>query len=152
LNGLSVELPPLRHRLDDILWLAERLYPADEANERGIRGLSTLAEEAALAHAWPGNVRELRNRLQRAVALGTGEWIMPADLFPELGEQTTAEGIFATLSEVRDAAERRQISRALGATDGQIEKSARMLGISRTTLWEKMRRLGIDNASSRSES
>jgi DNA-binding NtrC family response regulator len=152
LNGLSVELPPLRHRPDDILWLAERLYPADEANERGIRGLSTLAEEAALAHAWPGNVRELRNRLQRAVALGTGEWIMPADLFPELGEQTTAEGIFATLSEVRDAAERRQISRALGATDGQIEKSARMLGISRTTLWEKMRRLGIDNASSRSES
>ena len=143
LNALTVELPPLRQRPDDILWLVQALFPFEEAAERGIRGLSTLAEEAALSHSWPGNIRELRNRLQRAAALAAGEWIMPVDLFPELGEQTTAGTLFATLAEVRAAAERRQIERALDASEGQIERSARMLGISRTTLWEKMRRLNI---------
>jgi two-component system response regulator HydG len=143
LNAFSIEIPPLRDRPEDIPWLIEALFPADEASARGIRGIGTLAEEAALGHSWPGNVRELRNRLYRAAALAYGEWIMPGDLFPERMSGPTGEEFFPTLAEVRDAAERRQIERALGATEGQIAESARMLGISRTTLWEKMRRLGI---------
>jgi DNA-binding NtrC family response regulator len=143
LNALTVHVPPLRERPEDVPWLIEALFPADEAAERGIRGIGALAEEAAIAHSWPGNVRELRNRLHRAAALGMGEWIMPGDLFPEKGAVTRADEFFPTLAEVRDAAERRQIERALGATEGQIAESAKMLGVSRTTLWEKMRRLGI---------
>jgi transcriptional regulator of acetoin/glycerol metabolism len=73
--------------------------------------------------------------------------IMPGDLVPERNDVPFADDFFPTLAEVRDAAERRQIERALDATDRQIEKSARMLGISRTTLWEKMRRLGIEGTS-----
>ncbi|MBZ8134423.1 sigma-54 dependent transcriptional regulator [Afifella sp. IM 167] len=142
LNALWVELPPLRERIEDIPWLMETLFPADQAMSRGIRGIGSLAEEAALAHPWPGNVRELRNRLQRAAALADGEWIMPRDLFPELG-MPAPEDMFPTLAEVRDAAERRQIERALEVTEGQISETSRILGISRTTLWEKMRRLGI---------
>ena len=81
---LPVEIPPLRQRPEDIAWLLDRfLENAVSRSDTRIRGFSALAEEAALAHAWPGNVRELRNRVDRAVALSTSEWIMPGDLFPE---------------------------------------------------------------------
>ena len=146
LNGLTVEIPPLRHRPEDIVWLMEALFPAEQAAQRGVKGIGVLAEEAALSHPWPGNVRELRNRLLRAAALAPGEWIMPGDLFPDAAASSGQARSFPTLSEVRDAAERRQIQRALGSTAGQIAESARLLGVSRTTLWEKMRRLGIEAA------
>ena len=107
-----------------------------------IRGISALTMEAARAHDWPGNVRELRNRVERAVALSMNEWIMPGDLFPEQFGKSTAED-FVSLSVVRDAAEKRQIERALDKTGGQIGKAAILLGISRTTLWEKMTRFGL---------
>jgi DNA-binding NtrC family response regulator len=147
LNAIAIEIPALRHRPEDIPWLMDFLFPVREAESRGIRGISTFAEEEALNHSWPGNVRELRNRLFRAAALSQNDMIMPGDLFPERNEVPFADDFFPTLAEVRNAAERRQIERALGATEGQIEKSARMLGISRTTLWEKMRRLRIEGTS-----
>jgi DNA-binding NtrC family response regulator len=97
-----------------------------------------------MAHDWPGNVRELRNRVERAVVLARGAWLMPGDLFPEVDRPQGGEaGEIATLSEVRDAAERRQILRVLQVTEGHMMKAAELLGVSRTTLWEKMRRLGI---------
>jgi two-component system response regulator HydG len=140
---LPVEMPPLRERPEDILFLLER-FLADAAARTGarIRGYSTLAEEAALAHSWPGNVRELRNRVERAVALAVNEWILPGDLFPERSHEAHAAA-FAPLADVRDAAERRQIERALEQTGGQLGKAANLLAISRTTLWEKMARLGM---------
>lgn len=140
---LPVEIPPLRKRPEDVTWLMDRfLDNASSRSDARIRGFSALAEEAALAHGWPGNVRELRNRIERAVALSANEWIMPGDLFPE---QALNHGgpAFVPLADVRDAAERRQIERALEETGGQVGKAARLLAISRTTLWEKMTRLGI---------
>lgn len=140
---LPVEIPSLRDRLDDIPMLMARfLNEATERNSNRIRGFSALAEEAALAHPWPGNVRELRNRVERAAALSTTEWVMPGDLFPEGAPETVSQG-FSPLADVRDAAERRQIERALDETRGQIAKAAGLLAISRTTLWEKMTRFGI---------
>ena len=110
-----------------------------------IRGISLLAEEAATSHAWRGNVRELRNRVERAVSLAVGPWLMPVDLFPEL-RQPVINSVDAALplAAVRDAAERRQIKRVLHDTGGHIIEAAKRLGISRTTLWEKMRRYGIE--------
>ena len=140
---LPVEIPPLRERHEDISWLMDQfLADATARSDRRIRGFSSLSEEAALAHSWPGNIRELRNRIERAVALTTNEWIMPGDLFPERAGGDSAKG-FMPLADVRDAAERRQIERALEATGGQIMKAATLLAISRTTLWDKMTRLGI---------
>ena len=140
---LPVEIPSLRDRPDDIPMLMDRfLGEATERNSNRIRGFSALAEEAALAHPWPGNVRELRNRVERAAALSTTEWVMPGDLFPEGAPETVSQG-FSPLADVRDAAERRQIERALDETGGQIAKAAGLLAISRTTLWEKMTRFGI---------
>lgn len=141
---LPVEIPPLRRRPEDIVWLLDRfLANAVSRSDARIRGFSALAEEAALAHPWPGNVRELRNRVDRAAALATSEWIMPGDLFPEHYGRSTGED-FLSLAVVRDAAERRQIERALEETGGQVSKAAGLLGISRTTLWEKMTRLGVE--------
>jgi DNA-binding NtrC family response regulator len=141
---LTVEIPPLRERPEDISWLLDRFLEnaVSRAGTR-VRGFSALAEEASLAHAWPGNVRELRNRVDRAVAMTNGEWIMPGDLFPE--RPGRHEAGFTPLANVREAAERRQIERALDQTGGHIAKAATLLGISRTTLWEKMTRLGISD-------
>ncbi|WP_159587974.1 sigma-54-dependent transcriptional regulator [Chelativorans xinjiangense] len=140
---LPVEIPPLRKRPEDISWLMDRfLDNAASRSDARIRGLSALAEEAALAHPWPGNIRELRNRIERAVALTNNEWIMPGDLFPEQASKP-AQAAFAPLADVRDAAERRQIERALDEAGGRVGKAAGLLAISRTTLWEKMTRFGI---------
>jgi DNA-binding NtrC family response regulator len=149
INAVTIEVPPLRSRPDDIPWLIEYyLGHFGRADEAGPRCVSTLTYEAALEHDWPGNVRELRNRVERAAALTKTEWIMPSDLFPDRSRPLSPESHqFATLSEARDDAERRQIERALKETGGQIIEAAGLLGVSRTTLWDKMRRLGVGNVS-----
>ncbi|HSG35055.1 MAG TPA: sigma-54 dependent transcriptional regulator, partial [Sphingomonadaceae bacterium] len=141
---LPLEIPPLRERREDIPSLMDRLLAdaVDRQRRSNIRGFSAHAEEAALDYDWPGNVRELRNRIERAVALAGDGWLMPSDLFPEKSAVASSNG-FAPLSQIRDAAERRQIERALAQTSGHIQQAARLLGISRTTLWEKMTRLGV---------
>jgi len=144
-NAVTVEVPPLRQRPEDISWLLSRYFNEFCGQDQcDLRGISSLTEEAALAHPWRGNVRELRNRFERAVALATGLWLMPADLFPELREAVVdSVDPLLPLAAVRDAAEKRQIERMLRDTGGQIALAARRLDISRTTLWEKMRRYGI---------
>ncbi|MDP3411310.1 sigma-54 dependent transcriptional regulator [Bosea sp. (in: a-proteobacteria)] len=142
INVVTVPLPPLRERPDDIVWLIDR-FVAEFAAQSGdrIQGLSALSLEAALAHGWPGNVRELRNRVVRGVTLGDGPLLMPGDLFPERAppRAPSREG----LDGIRDDAERRHIARVLSENGGAVLASAKALGISRTTLWDKMKRLGL---------
>lgn len=138
---LPVEIPALRDRPEDVVWLMEHFF--DEAVERSgarLRGFGALTIEAALSHGWPGNIRELRNRVERAVAVSNGEWIQPGDLFPDTETAVDVAQGFPSLADVRDAAERRQIGKALEETKGQIGRAAKLLGISRNTLWEKMTR------------
>ncbi|CCF22053.1 Two-component response regulator AioR; As(III) responsive; Fis family (NtrC-like) activator, sigma-54 specific (plasmid) [Pseudorhizobium banfieldiae] len=144
LSTLPVRIAPLRERPEDILWLAHRFLEAImEIRDTRVRGIGALAEDAMLEHSWPGNARELRNRLERAAALSESMLLMPADIFPEIVTAYNAPRM-ETLADAREAAERRQILRALSATNGQILQAARRLGISRTTLWEKMTRFGIE--------
>jgi DNA-binding NtrC family response regulator len=146
INPVVVNVPPLRDRPDDIPWLVEQFLrqPAND-NEKFPRGVSSLAWEELLTHDWPGNVRELRNRVERAASLTQTEWLMPSDLFPDRPQVAGHPMIksLATLAEARDSAERRQIMRALQQTNGQILEAAALLGVSRTTLWDKMRRLHV---------
>jgi DNA-binding NtrC family response regulator len=144
INVVRVIVPPLRNRPDDTAWLLDRFF--DEFNDHfqaRLSGVSALTEDAAVAHSWPGNIRELRNRVERGVALALGPYLMPGDLFPETESKASSPTVLASLEEARLAAERRHIVRALGLTGGEIGQAARLLGISRTTLWEKMRRLDI---------
>lgn len=152
INVVAVEVPPLRTRPDDVVWLADMFM--DEASvdrELALIGLSELAVAALKRHAWHGNVRELRNRIERASLLALGPSIMPGDLFPEYAASGGA-GIshdnmaLESLDAARDAAERQHILRALQSTAGAITPAAKLLGISRTTMWEKMRRLKIETA------
>jgi two-component system response regulator HydG len=145
INGFRIEIPRLRQRAEDIPWLLDLFFERFKRDgQTNLRGISTMVHEIAQEHPWPGNVRELRNRMERAVAMATGDWIMPADMFPDLEPGLHPMlAAFSTLAEVRESAERRQIERALRQTDGQIIEAAKLLDISRTTLWEKMRRLYI---------
>jgi DNA-binding NtrC family response regulator len=145
INVVEVKIPPLRERPQDIAWLIDQFF-ADIAADQGksMRGVSALAEHAALAHSWPGNVRELKNRMERAIALNLTGWISPLDLFPEklLTPAPSSQSSWS-LADARDAAEKHRIALALAENDGQISKSAEALGISRTTLWERIKRYGL---------
>lgn len=141
LNMMEIPIPPLAERTDDALWLAARLFERFNARRsRPLVGLSSLAEEAIRGHDWPGGGREVRSRLAQAVESAAGEHLQPADLFPE---RVASEERLMTLAEARAAAERRQIIEALERVNGQIGQAAKLLAISRTTLWDKMQKLGL---------
>ena len=137
----EIVVPPLAQRGEDAVWLAGQMFGAlNERREAPLRGISERALLAIRDHDWPGNGRELRSRLLRAMDVARGDWIFPADVFPELNQDGPEVG---SLSEARDIAERRQIIKALERTSGQIAEAARLLKVSRTTLWEKMQKLGL---------
>lgn len=141
-----LHIPPLRDRIEDISWLIDQcLCEFDNVSMGRLNGLSAAAETAALDHDWPHNVAELRHRMERAMALALGEWITPLDLFPERGfGDWNGQPEVTPLAKARELAERRQIERALALHKGHMSKTAKILGISRTTLWEKMKRLGLE--------
>ncbi|MCY1127118.1 response regulator [Frigidibacter sp. RF13] len=140
LQSHEIVVPSLADRPDDAVWLAAQLFPGLNARRQvPLIGIAATAEEAIRAYGWPGNGREVRARLMRAVETAEGGMVMTADLFPE----RAADEAMRPLSEVRDAAEKAQIMAALDRTHGQVGEAARLLRVSRTTLWEKMQKLGL---------
>jgi DNA-binding NtrC family response regulator len=143
---VELAVPPLRERPEDILGLFHAFVPRI-ASEYGVSPPTIAAdvEPALLAHPWPGNARELRNRVARALALAEGGGIAAGDLFPErdLDADGDAGTEMATLEAARDDAERQAIAAALRSAGGRIGAAAAALGISRVTLWSKMKRLGM---------
>jgi DNA-binding NtrC family response regulator len=141
---VELAVPPLRDRPADIEPLVESLLQ-DLASDPGltVRPVDAAALSAMRAYDWPGNVRELRNRLVRAVSFGKSSKIGIADLFPDIRASDTLRSPRATLEEARSHAERQRIVEALATHDGRIADTARSLGISRVTLWGKMKRLGL---------
>ncbi len=136
----EIVIPSLSERPEDAVWLASRLFPHFNARRNTpLAGIAASAEEAMRAHDWPGNGRELRARLHRAVWAAEGDLVLTSDLFPE---RAGDEGL-QSLAEVRDEAERAQIAMALERTGGQVGEAAKLLRVSRTTLWEKMQKLGL---------
>ncbi|WP_238926498.1 sigma-54-dependent transcriptional regulator [Achromobacter xylosoxidans] len=125
-------LPPLRARPGAIAPLARALL--DEQAQAGAMTLSADALHALDAHDWPGNVRELRNRIARAVVMADGAMLSASDLFPERRLAPAAD-----LAALRGDAELRAIHRTIAETGGHLGEAAKKLGISRTTLWKKLR-------------
>lgn len=142
LQVFEVPIPRLSERPDDAEWLFHRLFEAMNSRRAiPLRGVSALADQAVRDHDWPGNGRELRARLVQAMATAQGDILLPVDLFPE--RQTDAATKLPSLAEARDAAERVHILRALERSGGQVAEAAKLLQVSRTTLWEKMQKLGL---------
>jgi DNA-binding NtrC family response regulator len=145
INVISVAFPPLRERSDDILPLAHKfMRDFSQQFSREIHGFTPATEQAMLEHPWRGNVRELRNRVERAVALSHADWIGVEDLFPsELAQPVGAGTLFPTLAEIRYRAERQHIRAVVASAAGRIDEAAKLLGVSRSTLFEKMRKLDL---------
>jgi transcriptional regulator with PAS, ATPase and Fis domain len=149
LRVIPIRLPPLRERPADVLLLADKIVA--ELNARGRRRVDSIAASAEAAlerYEWPGNVRELRNVLAYAFAIGEGPILELADLPPEVGSPLVGG---AAETYVRDVAtptdenpELRRIRDALSRTSGNRDRAAKLLGMSRVTLWRRMRELGLD--------
>jgi len=138
LGVVTIELPPLRARREDIPPLAQGLLRRiRERRALPPRALSAAALEALEHHDWPGNVRELENTLERALVLAQGAEIGPGDLGLGTGEPAAAAPSGEDLSLV--SAEVEQIRRVLDLTGGRLGRAASLLGIDRKTLWRKIR-------------
>ncbi len=136
-------LPPLRDRGDDVLRIADHLM-AKYSKElcQAQKRLTREAMEAIQRHAWPGNVRELENRLKRALVLANGPAIGVEDLeLTQLMARSLPAG--GSLKEARKDLEREIVSRVLAESKGNISKAARVLGISRPTLYELIEKYGL---------
>ena len=145
INVVEVTIPPLRERVEDIPLLAHR-FLSQAATRFGLpeRRLDQEALRALSGYDWPGNVRELRNRMERAAALSDGEVLGVADVFPEDGIIRDAPVADAPgLDDAVDQAARRRIEAALREAGGNKSEAARILKVSRTTLWKKIRQFGL---------
>jgi DNA-binding NtrC family response regulator len=148
-NTVTINLPPLRERREDIPLLAQRFL--EEFNrERGkqIAGYSDGALEAFDAYPWPGNVRELRNAIERAILFCRGSHVGLSDLPTalqghEVGAKIEPAASVTTLREAVERAEVEAMRVALEATGGRKSEAAELLGVSRKTLWEKLKLYGI---------
>lgn len=144
ISAISVHLPPLRERREDIIPLANAFLKrfAAQAN-RVIRGFSHAAMDRLSSFDWPGNVRQLQNEVQRAVLLSEGEEVDASDLSVttmKSGTDTTTDTNFTLLEGV----ERNAIVQMLKETGGNKLETAKRLGIGRQTLYNKIKAYGID--------
>ena len=149
LNVIPIFVPALRDRQEDIPLLADH-FMALLAREYGRRpkAFERDAVKALQQYAWPGNVRELRNLVERLLIMVPGDRITSRDLsFLDPGGLTTADAArpsaMAPLHEARDQFERDYILRALAQQQGNISRTAEMLGVERSNLYRKMRAFGI---------
>jgi two-component system, NtrC family, response regulator len=139
---VKIALPPLRERGDDVIELAEHLMLAFASELKiPLKKLSRSGLDALRKYDWPGNVRELQNRLKRAIVLTEGPFIGPVEL--ELESIVSQSNVSATLREAKKDLERDLVCNSLRENNGNISKTARALGISRPTLYDVMRRYGL---------
>jgi two-component system response regulator AtoC len=156
INVINIELPALRERIGDIPMLA-RHFLAQIVAETG-RKVEAIADDAMQAlqrYSWPGNVRELQNAIERGVLLGKGDTIQLGDLPAHIASGAAPLGQLQTSSATAESASQR-LKAALAAPERQIildvlrehrwnrNATADALGINRTTLYKKMKRLGLE--------
>jgi DNA-binding NtrC family response regulator len=148
INVINVELPPLRDRISDIPLLAEHfLRQVCEESNKKVIGFTDDAMRAMQRFRWPGNVRELQNVIERAVLLGKGGMIGIDDLPSSLAHvgAVTLESVAGhTLKSAMESPERQIIREVLEANRWNRNATAEALGINRTTLYKKMKRLGLE--------
>ena len=142
---IRITLSPLRERPEDIRWVTERLLSTMVIEQGRPLAMSETFMRDIMGRDWGGNVRELRSYLEQAVVLSdAGVLDEPlADIPKGNASSTQQSGSILTLQAVIEETERSHIRRALTQCESSVGKTADLLGISRKTLWEKMKRLGI---------
>jgi two-component system NtrC family response regulator len=141
LAEVTVPIPSLIERTGDALLLAKYFVSrfAREMNP-SIKGMSSSALTAIDQWKWPGNVRELENRVKRAVIMADGKFVTADDL--DFGDEDDDE-LLLNLKAAREAADRKAIKRAIARTEGNISGAAKLLGISRPTLYDLLKQYDL---------
>ncbi len=143
---ISIHLPPLRERGDDIMLLANLFLKrcSDEFNKK-VRGFSPASIDALKSYDWPGNVRELENKVQRSVIMSDSPLLGPEDLgFSGItAGRVISRGERETLRDARDRAEQETIISAIRRNGGNIAKAAEELEVSRPTLYDLLKKHGL---------
>ncbi len=142
LNVMTLSLPRLRDREGDLWLLADHfLHKLCESYRKPIKGFAPQARDLLARYDYPGNVRELENIVARAVALAEGDEIQPRDLPPFLaGRQQAPSCSWKSLEQL----EQEHIARVLNSVQGHRDQAAAILGITRTTLWRKIKKFGLE--------
>ena len=148
LNVLNIKVPPLRERREDIPLLIDH-YIQHFCNEHGVvqKTVAPKALQQLMRYPWPGNVRELKNFVEKAVVLvGQAEILANhvSDILKDYSRKPQESDSKLTLKEARDHFEKRFIQNKLGEANWNITKTAMLLGIPRTYLYKKMKKLGIE--------
>jgi transcriptional regulator with GAF, ATPase, and Fis domain len=147
LTVVTLELPPLRQRRDDVIVLAEHFMQqfCRDAGRKPLK-FSPDARKRLTQHEWPGNIRELRNLLERVAYLSQGERVEASDLAiiqRASKDQANPYGEM-TLTEATDAFQRDHIQHAIERAKGNVSEAAKLLGLHRPNLYRKMKLLGMD--------
>ena len=145
LNVILLRVPPLRERMDDVPIVAMHFLRKYAAREHS--SMSSIAEEALnvlLSYSWPGNVRELENAIERAAVLGKGDQLRAQDLPPQVHRGGDDERPLIPAHLTLEEIEKLAIAQALRLTGGNKSEAAERLGIHRTSIYDKMRRYGIE--------
>jgi DNA-binding NtrC family response regulator len=148
INVINIELPPIRERISDIPALAEHfLKNVCESTKKTVHGFSDDALQALGRYRWPGNVREMQNVIERAVLLGKNSVIgvedLPASVAAGGGLSIESVGT-QSLKQALSAPEKQLILEVLESNNWNRQLTAAALGINRTTLYKKMKRLGLE--------
>lgn len=149
LSVFVIDVPPLRERQEDILLMAEAFLKEFRVETRKTVTLSRQAQDFLVRYPWPGNVRELRNVLERAVLLADSDVLLAEHFPPEL--RTCGDTVLGRIRRsphqeepaALEAVERLHIVKVLETTSGNRTEAAKRLGIARSTLKEKLKRLGL---------
>jgi len=145
INVIPIHLPPLRDRKEDIPLLVNTFIRRLQTKTvKNIKGLTPEAMEEFMAYQWPGNVRELKSALEYAFVIAEEGLINPDQLPSKTAANIRAGGVNAVLLDSKDLTEKKAIIEALRQSKGNQSQAARILGINRVTVWNRMKKYGID--------
>jgi len=143
LNEMVINLPPLRDREGDAIIIATALVKRfNQENSRNIKGFTEEAAQLIESYTWPGNIRQLENKIKRAVIMTDENYLTVDDL--EIAPSENDKTIPLNLKQVREIAETSAIKRALAYTDNHVSNAAKLLGVTRPTLYALFSKYGIE--------
>ncbi len=145
INVFPLNCPPLSERMDDIHLIVQNFIEQNAAKSgKEIVGLTPDAMEALFTYTWPGNVRELRNAIEYAFVLCSGHWIGKEHLPPKITVNGKKPSVNHQHHAVSRTQERQKLIQTLRQTDGNQSEAARLLGVSRVTVWKRIKKYGIN--------
>ncbi|MFC1753792.1 PEP-CTERM-box response regulator transcription factor [Thermoproteota archaeon] len=146
LSVINIELPPLRDRGDDVFLLANYFLDRykNEISNKDIKGFTKEAKDVLKSYGWPGNVREMDNKIKRALILAEGTYVSPSELGFDMIDLVDKNEKKLSLKEARQDLETELIKRALDESKGNMSLAAKMLGITRPTLYDLMKKYKIN--------